>query len=210
MENTGNSEPIEKYDAEAPFVGGIKLDLGRIKDKHGGKIITNGISGGKIEIKVDSKNVKIKSLDDDSGAYFQAELKENIGGEKMIEFVARTKELESSERHLDFHAKELADAIIKYFGKENNIDGLEFRWLEYSDEFEKYREKQKQLLGKSVKYTISEDEVRKQASMETWLGKKVALPHGFDKVRVEETMEEDGGEKFPVVKGYFYKSPSQN
>jgi hypothetical protein len=209
MEVAQNPESIEKYDTEAPWVGGIRLDFDRIVKKHNGNLTTIGASGKLIDVEAKPDYIFIKPFGK-SDVYFSAKLERNEEGKNLIEFSIRTKETLTEERNPDFRAEKLVNATMEYFRKENNIDGLEFRWLKYSDEYEKYREKQKQLLSKSAKYTINEEEVKKMASMETWIGKKVALPHGFDQVRVEEITEEDGGEKYPVIKGYFYKSPSQN
>lgn len=214
MENVGSSESIRQYDAEAPLVGGIRLDPERIKTKHNGKLITVGNSGESIQIEVASNRISVE-LVSEPDIHFEAKLEKDEEGKTFIEFFVRTKEVVTEKRASDFYAEKLADAAIEYFSKENDIYGIKFRWYDYSDEYKKYFELKKKILEELSKTQTNSEEAeskaKKRAAFGTWTGEKVALTHGFNEVYIEETKEIEmlpDSEPLPLVTGCFVKKSS--
>lgn len=193
--------------AKPKLVGGIPLDFDGISKSPGGEVGVEGVSGQRIKVRVKDDNIHILSLGDYQ-ASFNAEIKTGKDGKDYLSFAIFTREPETNERNPDFYAGRLADSAIDYFGKKHEIAGILIEWHPGSDNYEKYFQLKKQLLAEG-----SEEQAKQKAALGTWEGSRIAQPHGFIRVEIEEQEEKierdqrlgEGEKPGIILRGKFYK-----
>lgn len=192
--------------AKSKLVGGIPLDFDEISKRSEGKAEVKGVSGQKIKVTVDDKNITIISLQNE--ASFAAEIKTGEDGKDYLSFAIFTREPETNKPNPDFYAGRLADAAIDYFGKKHELAGILIEWQPGSDNYIKYFQLKNQFLVKE-----SEEQAKQKAALGTWTGSRIAQPHGFKRVEIEEQVEKierdqvlgKGEKPATIVRGRLYR-----
>lgn len=192
--------------AKPKLIGGIPLNFDEISKSPGGEVEVEGVSGQRIKVRVKDNNIHILSLRNE--ASFNAEIKTGEDGKYYLSFAIFTKEPETNKPNPDFYAGRLADAAIDYFGKKHEIAGILIEWQPGSDNYEKYFQLKKQFLAEEP-----EEQAKQKAALGTWEGSRIAQPHGFIRVEIEEQKEKierdqrlgEGEKPGIILRGKFYK-----